>query len=304
MNISSTKPKPFVFVLMPFHSSFDDIYKFGIKGAAQDANAYAERVDEQIFTEGILDRVFSQINKADVIVADMTGRSANVFYEVGYAHALGKTVLLLTKNVEDIPFDLKHRQHIVYKGSIEALREQLSEKLRWAIRNAKNVETLDFEDYTDDPLPILIDGEKIYPTSIGLSGPRVKKRAGIGKANGFVVLKIEIRNWTQYAYPKVDKSYISCSPDSFLVPNESLIRNKCIDDRALDELIEKYELNWEIPALPVKSSHSLRLILDITELEIPHTFSDDLFFRIQFHIRDMVFNYPFVLDYWQDGVLL
>jgi len=48
----STNPKPFVFVLMPFDSSFDDIYKFGIKGAAQDAGAYAERIDEQIFTKG------------------------------------------------------------------------------------------------------------------------------------------------------------------------------------------------------------------------------------------------------------
>jgi len=79
----STTPKPLVFVLMPFDSSFDDIYKFGIKGAAEDSGAYAERIDEQIFSEGILDRVFNQINKADVIVADMTGRNPNVFYEVG-----------------------------------------------------------------------------------------------------------------------------------------------------------------------------------------------------------------------------
>jgi hypothetical protein len=39
----------------------------------------------------------------------MTGRNPNVFYEVGYAHALGKIVLLLTQNGDDIPFDLKHR---------------------------------------------------------------------------------------------------------------------------------------------------------------------------------------------------
>jgi nucleoside 2-deoxyribosyltransferase len=102
--LKSTKPKPFIFVLMPFDPSFDDIYKFGIKGAAQDAGAYAERIDEQIFTEGILDRVFNQINKADVVVADMTGRNPNVFYEVGYAHALGKIVLLLTQDAADIPF--------------------------------------------------------------------------------------------------------------------------------------------------------------------------------------------------------
>ena len=128
-----TAPKPFIFVLMPFDVQFDDTYTFGIKGAAEDVGAYAERIDEQIFTEGILERIFNQISKADVIVADMTGRNPNVFYEVGYAHALGKVVLLLTQNVDDIPFDLKHRPHIVYAGKIETLREKLTERLIWAI---------------------------------------------------------------------------------------------------------------------------------------------------------------------------
>lgn len=58
--IESTLPKPFVFVLMPFDSKFDDIYKFGIKGAANEIGAYAERLDEQLFTEGMLDRIFNQ----------------------------------------------------------------------------------------------------------------------------------------------------------------------------------------------------------------------------------------------------
>jgi hypothetical protein len=92
METASMLPKPFVFVLIPFEPSFNDIYKFGIKGAADDVGAYAERLDEQIFQEGMLDRIFNQISKADVIVADMTGRNPNVFYEVEYAHALGKIV--------------------------------------------------------------------------------------------------------------------------------------------------------------------------------------------------------------------
>src|SRR5205085_8029616 len=132
----NTSPKPFVFVLMPFDKKFNDIYKYGIKGAAEDVDAYAERIDEQIFKEGILDRVFNQINKADVIVADMTGRNPNVFYEVGYAHALGKIVLLLTQQGDDIPFDLKHHQHIVYGGSIEVLKSQLISRIAWAINES------------------------------------------------------------------------------------------------------------------------------------------------------------------------
>lgn len=137
MKAPTTTPRPFIFVLMPFDDRFSDIYKYGIKGAAEDVEAYAERLDEQLFDEGMLDRVFNQISKADVIVADMTGRNPNVFYEVGYAHALGKITLLLTQNAEDIPFDLKHRQHTVYSGSIDTLRTELAGRLRWAIEESK-----------------------------------------------------------------------------------------------------------------------------------------------------------------------
>jgi Nucleoside 2-deoxyribosyltransferase len=133
----STAPKPFVFVLMPFAAEFNDIYTFGIKGAVDEAGGYAERLDEQIFAENILERLYNQINKADVIVADMTGRNPNVFYEVGYAHALGKIVLLLTKNTDDIPFDLKHYPHIVYGGSIGQIRSELVKRVAWAINESK-----------------------------------------------------------------------------------------------------------------------------------------------------------------------
>jgi hypothetical protein len=47
----STSPKPFVFVLMPFTDEFNAVYKLGIKAACQVADAYCERVDEQIFTD-------------------------------------------------------------------------------------------------------------------------------------------------------------------------------------------------------------------------------------------------------------
>lgn len=131
----STAPKPFVFVLMPFDPKFNDTYKLGIKAACAEAGAYCERVDEQLFDESILQRIYNQIARADVIVADMTDRNPNVFYETGYAHALGKRVILLTQRAEDIPFDLKHFPHIVYGGSISDLKEQLEARVRWSIAN-------------------------------------------------------------------------------------------------------------------------------------------------------------------------
>ena len=130
-----TTSKPFVFVLMPFSQEFSDIYQLGIKDACSQAGAYCERVDEQFFTGSILERIYNQISKADIIVADMTGRNPNVFYETGYAHALGKQVILLTQNVDDIPFDMKHFPHIVYGKSIVNLRTELEKRVTWIINN-------------------------------------------------------------------------------------------------------------------------------------------------------------------------
>lgn len=122
----------FAFVLMPFHEDYDDTYKMGIKETATALNIRAERVDEQIFQEGILERIYRQIELADIVIADMSGQNPNVFYEVGFAHAKEKTCILLTKNTEDIPFDLKHHRHIVYGSSITKLRNSLTSELSWA----------------------------------------------------------------------------------------------------------------------------------------------------------------------------
>ena len=139
--MTTTVPKPFAFILMPFTGDFDDVYKLGIKPACENAGAYAERIDEQIFADSILERIYNQIAKADIIVADMTGRNANVFYETGYAHAIGKHVILLTQNVEDIPFDLKHYPHIVYGGKIIDLIPELEKRFRWMIENTQETVT-------------------------------------------------------------------------------------------------------------------------------------------------------------------
>jgi nucleoside 2-deoxyribosyltransferase len=136
----------YAFVLMPFDVAFDDIYKLGIKETAEKLGIRAERVDEQIFhKENILERICSQIDAADLIIADLTGRNPNVFYETGYAHAKGKLCLLLTSKADDIPFDLKHHRHLIYGDSIQNLRQALEKDLDWLkseITNRQSVLTM------------------------------------------------------------------------------------------------------------------------------------------------------------------
>lgn len=129
------KEKPIVLVLMPFRKDFNDIYEFGIEQAVTRAGARCVRVDKQIFQQNILQQVYDQISEADIIVAEMTGQNPNVFYETGYAYALNKRVIPIVKDEQDIPFDLKHYQHIIYQGSITELSKELEKSVRFYIDN-------------------------------------------------------------------------------------------------------------------------------------------------------------------------
>ncbi len=203
-------PKPFVFVLMPFDKRFNDIYEFGVKGAAADAGAYAERVDEQIHTDSIYDRIVNQIAKADIIVADMTGRNPNVYYEVGYAHALGKRVFLLTQDAGDIPFDLKHRPHIVYGGEIQTLRESLVRSIAWAIQNPIDDATL----ISPCPFDLWINGTKVPEAGRG-EPPRLS--IVFDPSDGLASVELLLRNTTSKGC-SVRQLYLLTPDKHFLVP--------------------------------------------------------------------------------------
>ena len=123
--------KKYVFVLMPFAEEFYNIFWFGIRGAIEDAGLYCERADDIQYTGNVLDMINDHIQKADAIVAEMTCRNPNVFYEVGIAHTLQKPTVLIVQEAEDIPFDLRTQNHLVYKAkNIKYLRERLAKLLR------------------------------------------------------------------------------------------------------------------------------------------------------------------------------
>ncbi len=138
--MDKTAPKPFVFVLMPFDRAFDDVYKLAIRPACKAAGTYCERVDDQIFTENIVERIWNQIAKAEIIVSDMTGKNPNVFYETGYAHALGKQTVLLTQNTEDIPFDLKQLTHVKYdRHDLKRLKTDLQKRIKYLAKHPEKL---------------------------------------------------------------------------------------------------------------------------------------------------------------------
>jgi hypothetical protein len=114
---------------------------------------YCQRVDEMIFTENMLNKIYNEINKADFIVADLSTKNPNVFYELGYAHALNKTVILLTNNSDDIPFDLKQYQHCIYSmKDLTALKLELITRMNHYLNESV------LPEYVKIPYELMING--------------------------------------------------------------------------------------------------------------------------------------------------
>lgn len=119
-------------VMMPFDPRFNDVYAT-IKAVAEESNMQCLRADDIWENDAIIQDVVSLINKSRIIVCDFTGRNANVFYEAGIAHTLGRDVIMITQSDADIPFDLRHLRYIPYLNNGEG-REKLRERLRQRIQ--------------------------------------------------------------------------------------------------------------------------------------------------------------------------
>jgi hypothetical protein len=103
------------FIMMPFAGSLGSYYEKIYRPAIEKAGLMPVRADTEIFGAGkIMDQVWSGINAAKVLVAELTTRNPNVFYELGLAHTLKKPVVLISSNEADVPFDLKHIRVIYY----------------------------------------------------------------------------------------------------------------------------------------------------------------------------------------------
>lgn len=121
------------FIIMPYTDKLNPIYENIIKPVIKDLKLECLRADEIFTSKSIIEDIWNNIKKARFIIADLTDRNPNVFYELGLAHALNKEVILLTQDINDVPFDLRHLRFIVYQDSIAG-----ADKLKSDLKNFIN----------------------------------------------------------------------------------------------------------------------------------------------------------------------
>jgi hypothetical protein len=128
------------FVMMPFANPIGGYYATIYEPAIKKAGLTPVRADTDIFGTGkIIDQIWAGLNRAKVLVAELTGRNPNVLYELGLAHALHKPVVLISSNEADVPFDVRHVRVIYYELTDpfwgEKLIAKVAENIISAIKN-------------------------------------------------------------------------------------------------------------------------------------------------------------------------
>src|SRR6266487_3819507 len=103
------------FTIMPFLPELNYFFLYMKKYIEEKHKVVCLRADDRVLTVAILDKINKMILESDFVIADCTGRNANVMYELGFAHAQGKKVILLTSDeISSAPSDIRHFEFIRY----------------------------------------------------------------------------------------------------------------------------------------------------------------------------------------------
>lgn len=125
-----------VFVVMPFAEGRRAIYDDHIVPPIKRLGLSVARADDYLTTHPIMSDVWAGLCGCGVVVADCTGRNPNVFYEIGVAHTIGKPVVLITENADDVPADLRHMRYIAFEYTprgMTAFERQLQQTVHSAL---------------------------------------------------------------------------------------------------------------------------------------------------------------------------
>ncbi len=127
---SLIKPLKQIFVIMKFGDAvLDSAYKGAIKAVAEkEFDFKVLRVDEIQDAGQIAHQVLDNISRSEIILAELSGERPNCYYEAGFAHALGKTMVFCVRHGENIHFDLAGYRFIQWKTE-EDLRVKLRKYL-------------------------------------------------------------------------------------------------------------------------------------------------------------------------------
>jgi hypothetical protein len=172
------------FVICPFHDPFGEYYSEIFQPAIREAGLDPLRADE-IFSTGIfMWNVVAGIHKSPIVLAELTGKSPNVFYELGLAHAYRKPVIMITQEQDAVPSDLQGLRWIGYQPGSRNWKHELQESIKKAIAACLTPAAVDRERMFIPPAMVAVDPYNGIADRIAGLSPTQRKLFDLVKHHG------------------------------------------------------------------------------------------------------------------------
>ncbi|NDJ61443.1 MAG: hypothetical protein GYB67_09975 [Chloroflexi bacterium] len=129
MNGTQYNPEALAFVIMPFKTQFDDFYSDVIVPGLREAGYRVERAENVLEAAEALHSTIRHMQRATLVVADLTLPTAFVMYQLGLAQGMLKSIVLITRRADNLPPDLRTYEVLEYSThykKVDEFRRQLS----------------------------------------------------------------------------------------------------------------------------------------------------------------------------------
>lgn len=128
--ITDQPAKRLVAACLPLGKLFNTVFSEAIEPACREAGVDLERLPTPLSSAWDKAATEDRLRSAHTLVADLSGRNPNVYWQVGFAEALRKRVILISQHGEDLSFDFKNVECVVYASNHAFLKQELLAALR------------------------------------------------------------------------------------------------------------------------------------------------------------------------------
>ena len=143
--LKEAPPKKICFVIMPFSDTntcskkqWTEVFETMIKPAIDESDFHYECFRASLDIGNIIKDILINLNRADIVIADLTDRNPNVFYELGVRHALKNATILITQDIKHVPFDLQHYALVEYDWITREGRDKFKTRIYRILNNIED----------------------------------------------------------------------------------------------------------------------------------------------------------------------
>lgn len=116
----------------------DEIFRFVVEPIVKEFDLTPQRSDRDPTPGQVTAQIIRSLTAARVVIADLTGRNPNVYYELGVAHSFAIPVVILVDSVDSLSFDTS-QERVIELGDQERLAIADAERAKGKLRDSLRV---------------------------------------------------------------------------------------------------------------------------------------------------------------------